>query len=78
MFNVTNLPHQRGQSPKDGKRLLPLAFVTLPAIAWRDQPVEAVDEPLADGAEVSDVGYHCAVCRVGLQVHREGEWCCNI
>lgn len=29
-------------------------------------PVEAVDEPLTDGAEVSDISHHCAVSGVSL------------
>lgn len=31
-----------------------------------EAPVEAVDEPLTDGAEVSDIGHHCAVSGVSL------------
>lgn len=43
-----------------------------------EAPVEAVDEPLTDGAEVSDVGHHCAVSGVSLQVHWKCKWSCNI
>lgn len=68
VFNITNFPHQRGQSSENRRRwcednvFIAALLHHLPTEA----PVEAVDEPLTDGAEVSDIGHHCAVSGVSL------------
>lgn len=47
--------------------------VALPRHLPTKAPVEAVDEPLTYGAEISDVGHCGAVRGVRLEVHRKGK-----
>lgn len=80
VFYVANLPHQRGEPPERKTQLLRSVSFTraLYVITREDAPVEAVHQPLAYSAEVSDVGHYCAVRGVRLQVHWEGKRCRNI
>lgn len=77
VFDVPDLPHQRGQPSANTPVLVVSQTHTQTAackqLVLQQVPVEAVHQPLAYRAEVGDVGHHRAVGGVSLQVHGKGE-----